>query len=102
MSKFATVENRKSKELQAFVDGATQRIEGEVPKAKAKPSKRVRTIFSIDKKTNETIVKITQRPDDFRPTKSAVVECAIRLFDALPVDEQIKLLRQQHEGLQGD
>jgi hypothetical protein len=79
----------------AFIAGAIERVEGvPVPAKRLTGARaRARVLFSIDPAVDAMIVQISQRPVDFRSNKSAVVEAAVRAFNALPVDQQIALLR---------
>lgn len=77
----------------AFIAGAIERAEGVPVQQKKLTGARARVLFSIDPAVDLMIVKISQRPEDFRSNKSAVVEAAIRAFDELPVEQQIEWLR---------
>lgn len=77
--------------LDQFIQGAIDRVEGTTQTGQRGNKKKV--IFYLDAVEDGMIVKISNRPEDFKCSKSNVVTAAVRAFNELPVDEQIRLLQ---------
>jgi hypothetical protein len=79
-------------DLDQFIQGAIDRVEGTAQTAAQRGNKK-KVIFYLDAVEDGMIVKISNRPEDFKCSKSNVVTAAVRAFNELPVDEQIRLLQ---------
>jgi hypothetical protein len=81
--------------LDQFIQGAVDRVEGTTPTATPdQRGNKKKVIFYLDAVEDGMIVKISNRPEDFKCSKSNVVTAAVRAFYQLPVDEQIRLLQE--------
>lgn len=76
--------------LDQFIQGATDRVEGTTSAPRGDKKK---VLFYLDAVEDSLIVQISNRPNDFKCSKSNVITAAVRAFSQLPIDEQIRLLR---------
>lgn len=79
--------------LDQFIQGAIDRVEGTTQTAAQRGNKK-KVIFYLDAVEDGMIVKISNRPENFKCSKSNVVTAAVRAFNQLPMDEQIRLLQE--------
>lgn len=93
--KFDHLKKQPKPDPSAFIAGAADRLEGidSAVQSVAAGAKKEKFLLSLSPTDNALIVQISNRPDDFKCSKAAVVVAAVRAFNELPVDQQIELLR---------
>lgn len=94
-SKFDHLKKQPKPDPTAFIEAAAARLEGvDSPiQSAAAGAKKEKFLLSLSPADNALIVQISNRPDDFKCSKAAVVVAAVRAFNQLPVERQIELLR---------
>lgn len=93
-NKFAHLKKPAKSDPTAFIAAAADRLEGiDSSVQSATGAKKEKFLLSISPADNTLIVQISNRPDDFKCSKAAVVVAAVRAFNKLPIEQQIELLR---------